>query len=136
MSDALNIKTGLTHTEIKNEDGDVIGSFKFLASDPDIMRRAEDIIDYFNGLQFPDITITEQRESFCAGIKEKLDFLLGCSTEKAFQFISPVALMENGDFYFEVIIEYVCSVIEKEHKSRINKKLQKVHKAVADFKNA
>lgn len=136
MPDTLNIKTGLTHTEIKNEDGEVIGSFAFLPSDPDILGRAEQTIEFFNELEFPDLSETDQRVLFCAEIKKRLDFLLGCNTEKAFQSISPVALMENGDFYFEAIVEYVCSVVEKEHKARINKKLQKVRKAVTDFKNA
>lgn len=129
----FNINTGLSHVNIKNEDGTEVGSFSFLASDPAILGRAEKIVDFFNNLTFPDLSNTEQRTEFCDRITDELTIFLGTDASSTFKNISPIALMDNGNFYFESIIEYVCDEIQNVHKSRLEKKLKKVHAAVAAF---
>ena len=50
----LTVDTGAVNIAVQDEaDGSVIGSFKFIPTDMDIIRRYGKVVDYFNGVTFP-----------------------------------------------------------------------------------
>lgn len=141
MAEALtiNIDTGIETVEIKNELGDVIGSFRFNPSDTNMAYRAEEAIAAINNLKIDeeklrDLTSPESKE-FCKFIGQQFDFVLGFEVaDDIFRNLGVLSLVRNGDYYFEKAFEGIVGYVEKVTKQRVNKKLTRINKATAKYK--
>ena len=50
----LTVNTGAMNIDVENEKGRKIGEFEFIPTDSNILQRYESVVDFFNGIKFPD----------------------------------------------------------------------------------
>lgn len=131
----LTVDTGAVNIAVQDEaDGSVIGSFKFIPTDMDIIRRYGKVVDYFNGVTFPENPSEEEYLKLDDEIRGQLDYLLnGSVSEGVFAKCAPLTMISNGDFFFETIIEGIGKLIEKTMKTRIDKKMKRVKAATSKY---
>lgn len=126
------IDDGVRAYEFKNKLNEVFGRLVFNPSDMGIIERYEAVIEKLNNIAIDNTdensmqhTLIEASKTF----KEGLNELLNRDVEAdLFSVYSPITVMPSGDFYAEIIIDYVGKLLEKETGRRINKKLQKIQK--------
>lgn len=133
----LNVNTG--YKTVKIRDGDeIIGEFKFNPADSNIVTRIDDVINFFNSVEFGAELTEEQKfeqtKKLCTDICEQFDYLFGRKvSDGVFAACGPLSVTEDGDFFFETILEKISEVIEQTMGARIDKKLKKVKKAVGKY---
>lgn len=134
----LTVDTGAVRIDVENEKGEKIGEFEFNPSDSNMLNRYESVVDFFNGVQFQDGLSKEQEyeetKRFCQDIKDQFDFLLGYHvSDGLFDRCGPLTVISNGDFYFENVLDGIVGLMEKINNQRIQKKMEKVRKAVEKY---
>lgn len=134
----LEVDTGASTIEVVDKDSEKLGEFKFNPSDPGIVKRYENVIDFFNGVEFgQDLTDDQKIEEIgklISAIQEQFNYLLGYKVDESlFGTCSPLAVIANGDFYFENVLEGIGNLVSKTTNQRVSKKLAKVKKATAKY---
>lgn len=130
----LTVDTGAVNIAVQDTDGLIIGMFKFIPTDTDIIRRYGKVVDYFNGVTFPDNPSEEEYFKLDDEIRGQLDYLLnGNVSEGVFAKCAPLTVVSNGDLFFEQIIDGIGKLIEKTMKTRIDKKMKRVKAATSKY---
>lgn len=134
----LEVDTGASTIEIVDKDQEKIGEFKFNPADPGIVKRYENVVDFFNDVEFgqnlTDDQKVEEIKKLIDAIADQFDYLLGYKVaDSLFGTCSPLAVIANGDFYFENVLEGIGNLVSKTTNQRINKKLAKIKKATAKY---
>lgn len=120
---------------IENKKGKFLGKFEFRPSDTNILKRYEEVVEYFNNFKMPEDT----KEAIKAAEKEmvdKISYLIGGNAEEAFfSILGPFSALASGELFVENVLNSVSSVIEREMsvrtqkvQRRMNKYVQKYHK--------
>ncbi len=120
---------------IENKKGKFLGKFEFRPSDTNILKRYEEVVEYFNNFKMPEDT----EEAIKAAEKEmvdKISYLIGGNAEEAFfSILGPFSALASGELFVENVLNSVSSVIEREMsvrtqkvQRRMNKYVQKYHK--------
>lgn len=131
---SMTVDTGALGVDILDVDGNKVGELEFNPADLSIIRRYEEVVENLNALNFDDEDGYEAAKKMEASIKEQLDYLLACEASKgAFSKYSPLAVKEDGDFFFEGIFEGVAKLIEEHTNTRLEAKLAKVRKATEKY---
>ncbi len=132
MSDTmiLKVNTGAINISLQDKDGEELGTFKFNPSDTAILDRMDNVVDFFNNITFGEETETvEQIKELNAKIAEQFDYLLGYTVaDGIFGRCGACTPTENGDFYFEVVLEQIGNLIEQTMQKRIEKKVKRIKK--------
>lgn len=132
------IDTGAKNYALFDKEGQLLGKFKFHPSDTRILSRYEKVVNFFNSTEFQNAVnedetaqkIVELDKKIC----EQFDFLLCYPVSKGlFEGCGPMSPTEDGDLYFEKVLEAIAGVIESTTSQRIQKKLEKVSKATAKY---
>lgn len=134
----LKVNTGAVQVAIENENGRKIGEFEFIPTDTDIVNRYGKVVDFFNNVKFDQEAKEDEKEEkirqFSAQIREQLDYLLNYTvSENIFQQCGPLTVTQNGDFFFESVLDGICSIIEQTTNERMEKKLNKIKAATAKY---
>lgn len=142
---SLEVDTGLVEIELKDVSGKVLGSFEFSPTDSDIVNRYKDVVKAFNEVEAPASLFSEDADEeetdsfqiyFSNLIREQFDYLLAHKvSDRIFATCGPLTLLENGDFFFEHVIEGLGDLIAKIVEKRIDVKLEKIRSAVAKYEN-
>lgn len=133
----LDVNTG--YRTVKIRDGDeFIGVFKFNPADSNILQRLDEVIDFFNGVEFSkELTEDqkyEQTKRLGVDICEQFDYLFGRKvSDGIFGNCGPLSVTEDGDFFFFDMLEKIGGVIESVMNARIEKKLEKVKAATEKY---
>jgi hypothetical protein len=131
----LSVDTGSVLIDI-NDNGEVIGQFRFNPNDFDIVKRCEKVIADLDKLEMPE---ADDVESFfrCGEIvKELFDYLLNYKvSDDIFAKCNPLTLLANGDFYFETVLDGIYQIIEKTMNTRLKKRQAKIKKATQKYHN-
>lgn len=133
----INAKTGYRTVTIMDEDNDrVIGSFKFNPTDSNLMRRANEVNEYLRTLDVSGAggADGESLQRVCDTIAEKVDYLLGCKTSTTvFSTLGPLSVMEDGELFFEFLLDRIGDLINEITEERIKKKMDRVAAATAEY---
>lgn len=131
----LKVDTGAVTYRIYDADGEEIGKVKFTPTDTGIMERQKQVVDYLNSVQFrEELDAAEQIVELDRNIREQFDYLFGRPVSKdLFALAQPLTPLENGDFFFDSILDAVGDVISKAYKERLDRKMQKVAEATKDY---
>lgn len=134
----IQIDDGSKSYEIVSREGRLIGSFTFIPSDTNIIKKYDDIVNslesYFLKMQREEFT----KEIFIAAqdeIVDKISALVGEDASKTFFSIcGPFTPMADGSMYLEHVINAIGGIIEKETKSRMKKVETRMNKYLEGYK--
>ncbi len=134
----LRVETGALTVEVEDERGAVIGAFDFNPADSNILKRYSAVVEFFNGVGFDEDMPQEAQiaamNKLAGDIAGQFDYLLGQGvSEGLFDKCGPLTVTQNGDFFFEQVLEGVGALIESVTKKRLDKKLDKIKKATAKY---
>lgn len=129
----LKVNTGAVNISLQDKDGEEIGTFKFNPADTSIIGRLEQVIDFFNSVSFGDEINEEDTldkvKELDRKIGEQFDFLFGYKVaDGIFGKCGACTFTENGDMYFEVVLEQIATLIERTMQKRVEKKVKKIKK--------
>lgn len=129
----LNINTGIIKVIIGDEDTQ-LGSFRFNPSDIDIVKRYDKVVGDIEALKITNETTYEEVLDISEQLKKCMDYLLNYDvSEDIFKVCNPLTPTTDGDFYFEHVLEGVGNVIESVTKERLERKHQKIKKALEKY---
>ena len=127
MGNVIRIDDGSETFDIVNQRGELLGQFTFIPSDFDLVKRYEETVKAFEGMQkelsgkestatLDDIKTLDKR--MC----QQVDYL----------FNAPVSMLNSGQFFVENVINAIRGVIEQKRdvklkavQSHVNKYTQK-----------
>ncbi len=119
----ISVKTGDVSYQLTDEAGNVVGVLRFNPYDPDIIRRSEEFKKWASELKLSDELSMKDLLKLSDEVRERFDlFLNRKASEELFKANSPIAILDNGEFYFQQMITIVRDIIEDVVKNR-NKKI-------------
>lgn len=135
----LVVDTGAIEVPVKDKTGRELGKFYFNPLDSNILSRYDKVVDFFNNIKLSEDASEDERiaeyDKLAKDIAEQFDVLFGYDvSEVLFSKCGALTVVENGDFFYEVVLEGFANLMEKVTKVRVEKKLSKVKKAVASKK--
>lgn len=124
--------------DIVNKNGKWLGKFEFRPADTNIIKRYEEVVEFYNNYKVPegkDLTV-EERNKVEKEVIDKMSYLIGADAGEAFFTIlgafSPLA---SGEFFIENVLKSISKVIEQELAVRTSKVQRRVNKYVAKYHN-
>lgn len=118
---------------IKNKRGEILGKFTFRPSDTNIVKRHEEVIEFFNSFEIPEdteqaIKVAEKE------MEEKMSYLIGGDSGEAFfSILGPFSALASGELFVENVLGAISKVIEKEMSVRTKKVQRRMNKYVAKY---
>ena len=129
----LHVDTGSQLFNIDDK-GEIIGQFRFNPADPDIARRYDQVVEKLNGMTFQGKMTQDELFAVTDAIKVQLDYLLNYNvSDQIFAKANPLTPLENGDFYFENVVDGIGNIVEKVTNKRLEKKLKKIKNATEKY---
>lgn len=118
---------------IKNKQGKMLGRFEFRPSDTNIVRRYEEIVDFFNNFSVPKNT-DQAMKTAEKEMTEKMSYLIGADAEEAFfTIMGPFSALASGELFVENVLGAIAKVIEKEMDVRTKRVQRRMNKYVAKY---
>ena len=133
------INDGFKSYEIVNQDGDVIGVFRFNPADSNILKRYQEVQDSLEqyAKKFNDTEATV--ELFNAAqdeIVNRVSELVGADTSKSFFSIcGAFTPMADGRLYVETIMEAIGQVIQTEVNANMKKTEEHMNQYLKDYES-
>lgn len=133
QSNDIVIDDGSKVYNIKNKQGKMLGRFEFRPSDTNIVKRYEEVVDFFNNFTVPEDTDraiqTAEKE-----MTEKMSYLIGGDAGEAFfTIMGPFSALASGELFIENVLNAIAKVIEKELSVRTKKVQRRMNKYVAKY---
>ena len=133
QSNDIVIDDGSKVYNIKNKQGKMLGRFEFRPSDTNIVKRYEEVVDFFNNFTVPEDTDraiqTAEKE-----MTEKMSYLIGGDAGEAFfTIMGPFPALASGELFIENVLNAIAKVIEKELSVRTKKVQRRMNKYVAKY---
>lgn len=118
---------------IKNKQGKMLGRFEFRPSDTNIVKRYEEVAEFFNNFTVPEDT-EQAIQAAEKEMTEKMSYLIGGDSEEAFfSIMGPFSALASGELFVENVIGAISKVIEKELSVRTKKVQRRMNKYVAKY---
>lgn len=133
QSNDIVIDDGSKVYNIKNKHGKMLGRFEFRPSDTNIVKRYEEVVDFFNNFTVPEDTDqaiqTAEKE-----MTDKMSYLIGGDAGEAFfTIMGPFSALASGELFIENVLNSIKKVIEKEMAVRTKKVQRRMNKYVAKY---
>lgn len=120
------IDDGKQTYNIRNQEGQLLGSFRLNPSDAGILKRFDEVQEYLAHISDKvdaDRDIALVMEDMTALVKDQVNYLFDTNcADEFFSITSPWSVMKNGEFFLEHVINAVGNVIQADIKAR-NKKI-------------
>lgn len=130
----LQVSTGAQLIELQNENGTKIGQFEFVPTDVGIIERYRKVADFFDTYQLPKEPTEEDLLALENSVREQFDLLFGYHvSDGMFENCAALTVVEDGDFFFEKVLDGISGLIEKTMKARVERKKQKIRKYTAKY---
>lgn len=131
----LKVDTGAVTVDVENENGKKIGEFEFIPTDTDIVNRYGSVVEFFNNVSFNENEGNEEIvKKFSSQIRDQFDHLFNYPvSDSIFSKCGPLTPVQNGDFFFEVVLDGIRGIIENVTNERVEKKMKKIRKATAKY---
>lgn len=118
---------------IKNKQGKMLGRFEFRPSDTNIVKRYEEVVEFFNNFTVPEDT-EQAIQAAEKEMTEKMSYLIGGDSEEAFfSIMGPFSALASGELFIENVLNAIAKVIEKEMSVRTKKVQRRMNKYVAKY---
>lgn len=118
---------------IKNRQGKILGKFEFRPSDTNIVKRYEEVVEFFNNFSVPENT-DEAMQVAEKEMTEKMSYLIGGNAEDAFfSIMGPFSALASGELFVENVLGAIAKVIEKEMDVRTKRVQRRMNKYVAKY---
>lgn len=118
---------------IKNKRGEILGKFTFRPSDTNIVKRYEEVVEFFNSFKMPEdteqaIKVAEKE------MTDKMSYLIsGDADEAFFSIMGPFSALASGELFIENVLGAVANVIERELSVRAKRVQRRMNKYVAKY---
>lgn len=138
-SNKIIIEDGLKTYEIANKSGKIYGSFSFDPSDMGILKRYNEVVKVFEGMDFNFLEddITQNIEKYVEienVVNEKIDYLFNSDVSSTiFSITSPLTIIPSGKLFLKSALEAIGQVIENETGERVKKMNNRVNKYTAKY---
>lgn len=131
----LKVDTGAVTVDVENENGKKIGEFEFIPTDTDIVNRYGSVVEFFNNVSFNENEGNEEIvKKFSSQIRDQFDHLFNYPvSDSIFSKCGPLTPVQNGDFFFDVVLDGIRGIIENVTNERVEKKMKKIRKATAKY---
>lgn len=134
QNNVIVVDDGSKAYDIVNKRGKKLGVFEFRPSDTNIVKRYEEVIDFFNNFQVPDDT-DQAMQTAEKEITDKMSYLIGGDAGKAFfSIMGPFSALASGELFVENVLNSVANVIERELSIRTKKVQHRMNKYVAKYR--
>ena len=134
QNNVIVVDDGSKAYDIVNKRGKKLGVFEFRPSDTNIVKRYEEVVDFFNNFQVPEDT----EQAIQAAEKEltdKMSYLIGGDAEEAFfSIMGPFSALASGELFVENVLGAISKVIEKEMSVRTKQVQRRMNKYVAKYR--
>lgn len=118
---------------IKNKNGKLLGKFEFRPSDTNIVKRYEEVVDFFNNFTVPEDT-EQAMQTAEKEMTEKMSYLIGGDAGDAFfSIMGPFSALASGELFVENVLGAIAKVIEKEMDVRTKRVQRRMNKYVAKY---
>ena len=133
QNNVIVVDDGSKAYDIVNKRGKKLGVFEFRPSDTNIVKRYEEVIDFFNNFSLPEDSKEAMKEAE-KQIVEKVSYLIGSDAGEAFfSIMGPFSILPNGELFVENLIGSIANVIEKELSIRTKRVQRRMNKYVAKY---
>lgn len=134
QNNVIVVDDGSKAYDIVNKRGKKLGVFEFRPSDTNIVKRYEEVVNFFNNFQVPEDT----EQAIQAAEKEltdKMSYLIGGDAEEAFfSIMGPFSALASGELFVENVLGAISKVIEKEMSVRTKQVQRRMNKYVAKYR--
>ena len=133
------IEDGLKTYDIANKSGEIYGSFSFDPSDMGILKRYNEVVKVFEGMDFNFLedNIAQNIEKYVEienVVNEKFDYLFNSDVSNTiFSITSPLTIIPSGKLFLESALEAIGQVIENETGERVKKMNNRINKYTAKY---
>ncbi len=133
------IEDGLKTYDIANKSGKIYGSFSFDPSDMGILKRYNEVVKVFEGMDFNFLEddIAQNIEKYVEienVVNEKFDYLFNSDVSNTiFSITSPLTIIPSGILFLESALEAIGQVIENETGERVKKMNNRINKYTAKY---
>lgn len=118
---------------IKNKNGKLLGKFEFRPSDTNIVKRYEEVVDFFNNFSLPEDS-DKAMQAAEDQMVEKMSYLIGGDAGEAFfSIMGPFSALASGELFIENVLGAIAKVIEKELSVRTKRVQRRMNKYVAKY---
>ena len=133
QSNDIVIDDGSKVYNIKNKQGKMLGRFEFRPSDTNIVKRYEEVVDFFNSFKLPE-DANESMETAEKELKEKMSYLIGADADESFfSIMGPFSALASGELFIENVLGAIANVIEREMSVRTKRVQRRMNKYVAKY---
>lgn len=133
QNNVIVVDDGSKAYDIVNKRGKKLGVFEFRHSDTNIVKRYEEVVDFFNNFQVPDNT-DQAMQTAEKEITDKMSYLIGGDAGKAFfSIMGPFSALASGELFIENVLNAISKVIEKEMSVRTKQVQRRMNKYVAKY---
>ena len=119
--------------DIVNKRGKKLGEFEFRPSDTNIVKRYEEVVDFFNNFSLPEDSEKAMQESESENQDETGDFWEDDAEEAFFSIMGPFSVLASGELFIENVLNAIAKVIEKEMSVRTKRVRRRMNKYVAKY---
>ena len=136
MANKIVVDDGSKVYTIENKRGKVLGKFEFRSTDTNIVKRYEEVVEYYNSYQLPENPSDADMRKAEDDIMEKISYLVGeDEKETFFSILGAFSPLANGELYMENVLSSIAKVIEREMNIRTKKVQSRMNKYVAKYHN-
>ena len=128
MKDII-IDDGSVKAVIKNKQDKELGTLYFNPTDMGMMNRWEEFIDKMDEInEINDDNFNEVSDTIINNIND-----LFRGAKSFFEVTHPLSMANDGDFYFEKVVDVLGNLVEDITNERIEKKLKKIEKVTGKY---
>lgn len=121
---------------IENKRGKVLGKFEFRPTDTNIVKRYEEVVDFYNSYQLPENPTETDMRTAEEEIMNRISYLVGADAKEVFfSILGAFSPLVNGELFIENVLSSIAKVIEREMNTRTKKVQSRMNKYVAKYHN-
>lgn len=126
------IDDGKQTYNIKNQNGELLGSFRMNPADMSILERFKSVENVLENItEHVDMNkdFEEVEREMSAIVREQINYLFDCDcADVLFGITSPFTIMKNGEFFLEQVINVIGTAVNADLKHRSAKIDEKIGK--------
>lgn len=130
------VDDGSKEYTIKNKRGKVLGKFELSPTDTNIVKRYEEVVEFYNSYQLPKNPTETDMRTAEDEIMNRISYLVGADAKEAFfSILGAFSPLANGELFIENVLSSIAKVIEREMNTRTKKVQSRMNKYVAKYHN-
>lgn len=136
MGNKIVVDDGSKIYTIENKRGKVLGKFEFSPTDTNIVKRYEEVVEFYNSYQLPENPTETDMRTAEDEITNRISYLVGADAKEAFfSILGAFSPLANGELFIENVLSSIAKVIEREMNTRTKKVQSRMNKYVAKYHN-